>query len=404
METRASGSFENRDFLALIDFVLSAGKHSEGFADIDMDGRISSPMYRSTLTNSRMTFVMAAASLLGVEQARPALEAGVKCLREELHDKSYGGYFDFNAPTARAERKLAYNHVFVLLAGASAANAGEENGLEIAREALSVIDQHFWNEDLGILNDEYDRTLSFRYPYFGGNSNMHAVEAFLASAKVLERPDLITRAERIAEFFIDIHARQYQFMLPEHYDFKGEPDLNYNRHQQEDVFKPYGVTVGHLFEWSRLLLELEFASDNEAPWRVDAALGLYNKAKELGLEADGKPGFVYTVDFSGEPISTKRLHWVVCEAIACAATLQIWTLLGDTAEFDQIVWGKHLRARFFDPSTGVWHHELDSDVNYSGQLFSGKPDAYHLTQAFLVPLVGKGSGLIQSIQESLGRS
>ena len=92
METRASGSFENRDFLALIDFVLSAGKHSEGFADIDMDGRISSPMYRSTLTNSRMTFVMAAASLLGVEQARPALEAGVKCLREELHDKSYGGY------------------------------------------------------------------------------------------------------------------------------------------------------------------------------------------------------------------------------------------------------------------------------------------------------------------------
>lgn len=402
MGSRTFRSFDNRDFLDLIDFVLGAGDHSAGFADIDRDGRISSPMYRSSLTNSRMTFVMAAAHLLGVEKARPALVAGVRCLREELWDTSYGGYFDSNATTLRAERKLAYNQVFVLLAGASAAQAGEESGYEIALEAISVIDQHFWDETLGILHDEYDRTFNVHSPYFGGNSNMHAVEAFLAAAKVLERPDLITRAERICEFFIDRYARQYQWMLPEHYDFKGEPKLSFNRNQQEDVFKPYGVTIGHLFEWSRLLLELEFASDKEAPWRIEAALGLYNKAKEVGLESDGNPGFVYTVDWSGEPISTKRLHWVVCEAIACAATFQKWTLLGDIAESDQNDWGQHLRARFFDSSTGGWHHELDSGGNFSGLLFSGKPDAYHLTQAFLIPLFGKGFGLIQTIQESLG--
>ena len=403
MATPASKAAGTGDFLTLVDFVMNAGDHSEGFADIERDGRISNPTFRSTLTNSRMTFFMASAYLTGIDQVRPAVEAGVNCLLDTLRDVKYGGFFDSNANTLNAERKLAYNHVFVLLAGASALGAGHEDGRDLAVEALDIIERHFWNEELGILRDEYDRSFQVCSPYYGCNSNMHAVEAFLSASQELGRPDLIVRAERIAEFFINKNARQHDWMLPEHFDFKGEPDLGYNRDPQEDVFKPYGVTIGHLFEWARLLLELELGSKNKAPWRIEAAIELYRKAKQIGWEADGKPGFVYTVDFLGEPISTKRLHWVVCEAIACAATFQKWKLLGDQPESDFRIWNAHLREVFYDSAVGGWHHELDSEGNYSAELFAGKPDAYHLAQAFLLSNFDKGTGLIRSIQASTGR-
>ena len=53
--------------------------------------------------------------------------------------------------------KLAYGHVFVLLAGASAHLVGHPDGARLIAQATEVIEARYWDEDHGLLRDEYAR-------------------------------------------------------------------------------------------------------------------------------------------------------------------------------------------------------------------------------------------------------
>ena len=87
-------------------------------------------------------------------------------------------------------------------------------------------------------------------------------------------------------------------------------------------FEPYGVTVGHGLEWSRLVLQVRAARGDGAPdWMLPAAEGLFDRAVADGWDADGAEGFVYTTDWDGSPVVRDRMHWVVAEAICAAAAL-----------------------------------------------------------------------------------
>src|SRR5699024_1747314 len=105
--------------------------------------------------------------------------------------------------------------------------------------------------------DEWDRQFQTAASYRGANANMHAVETFCALGGALRDTEWYARATRIAERFIDEAAREHCWLLPEHFDEAGTPQLEYNQQNPSDEFRPYGVTIGHLLEWSRLLLELD---------------------------------------------------------------------------------------------------------------------------------------------------
>ena len=62
------------------------------------------------------------------------------------------------------------------------------------------------------------------------------------------------RAARLAARFIDGQARSHDWLLPEHYDLSWQPMLEYNRNRLDDPFRPYGATIGHSLEWSRLVV------------------------------------------------------------------------------------------------------------------------------------------------------
>ncbi len=109
--------------------------------------------------------------------------------------------------------------------------------------------------------------------------------------------------------------------------------LDHNVDDPGHPFQPYGVTIGHLIEWSRLSLHVATALGDEAPaWIPGAARDLYAAGVRRGWDVDGAPGFVYTTDFEDRPVVRERMHWVVAEAIAAAWTLHRAT--GDTAYAD----------------------------------------------------------------------
>ena len=95
--------------------------------------------------------------------------------------------------------------------------------------------------------EEWDESWTVLDAYRGVNANMHAVEALLASGDV-------GRAERILTRVVHGFARTGDWRIPEHFDTSWTPLPDYHRDQPAHPFRPYGATVGHWFEWSRLTL------------------------------------------------------------------------------------------------------------------------------------------------------
>ena len=358
----------------LLDFAARS-RQDVGFGYLRADGTVDASRGLETWINARMTHVFSLALLDG-RDTRPLVEHGVAVLRGALHDDAHGGWFRSSSDTLSDTSKAAYEHAFVLLAGASAAAAGVDGSL--VRDALAVWDERFWDSDAGAAVESYAADWSGLEDYRGANSNMHGVEAMLAAADVLpDRADeLRQRALRVVERFVHREAGSRSWRLPEHFDASWNAELDYSRDRPADPFRPFGVTVGHQLEWARLAVHLAAVLDEPPAWLRADAEALYAVAVERGGAADGHPGFVYTLDWEDRPVVTARMHWVLAEAISAAH------VLGHPD--DAAHWQELADRVFLDPTTGNWHHELTPTGEVSTQTWSGQPDAYHVLQAQLL--------------------
>ena len=106
---------------------------------------------------------------------------------------------------------------------------------------------------------------------------MHSVEAYLAAGDVTGNPVWHARAASIATRLINGYARANAWRIPEHYDENWQPLPDYNLDRRSDLFRPYGTTPGHSFEWARLLLTLE-AARGPSRWLLEAATALFDTA------------------------------------------------------------------------------------------------------------------------------
>jgi sulfoquinovose isomerase len=173
--------------------------------------------------------------------------------------------------------------------------------------------------------------------------------------------------------------------MPEHFDAGWRPLPDFHREQPAHPFRPYGATIGHALEWSRLCVELHAALGPDAPgWLVDDARELFARAVADGWAADGADGFVYTTDWDGTPVVRQRMHWVAAEAVAAASSLERATGDSSYGELHQ-QWWKYVDRCFLDRRDGSWHHELDPGNRPDDQTWQGKPDVYHAFQATVVP-------------------
>ncbi|MGC3955341.1 MAG: AGE family epimerase/isomerase [Propionicimonas sp.] len=387
----------------LLRFARYAYREAGGFGILDSEGSFDPEAPADLLITCRMTHVFSIAALLGRGGGGLLADHGLRALSGILRDQEHGGWFRSSDPVGDpgASRKEAYAHAFVLLAFSSATAAGRDGARELLNEATEVIERHFWSEDEGRSLESWDAGFTQSEDYRGANSNMHSVEAYLAVADATGDRVWLQRALRIAEWLINRTARGNGWRIVEHFDGDGRPDLEYNLADPAHQYRPYGATIGHAFEWSRLLLQLRAELASEAPdWLLEASEALYWTAVQEGWRADGAAGFVYTTDWQGKPVVRARLHWVMAEAIAASAALASATSNPEYAVRYRELWD-HAALFFFDLEKGSWHHELDVENRPSASVWAGKPDIYHALQCTLIPRLPLAPSLSFALRDGL---
>ncbi len=387
----------------LLDAAITSKHPDGGFAWLDSACQPMLDRPVETWITTRMTHVLAVGSLLGRQDCGALVDHGIAALRTLLPDTTNGGWFT-STDHATQDEKRAYDHDFVILAASSAAVADRPGARELLDDALGVFEAHFWDETNGRIIDVWNARWTDAEPYIGANANMHGVEALLAAADVTGNALWLDRALRIAEWFINLNARFNDWRIPEHFTASGSVVMDYNVDQPNHPFRPYGATVGHAFEWARLLLHLHAALADAArrppTWLVSAAKALFARAEADGWAVDGEPGFIYTTDWSGAPVVRDRLHWVLCEAIASSASLLDTT--GDESydECYRRCWD-FAKNHFIDITNGSWVHQLDESNHAASSVWSGKPDVYHAFQACLLPRLPLAPSLATAVARGL---
>ena len=346
-----------------------------------------------------MTHVFGLESLRGQPSLTDLAQHGVEALLGPFHDDAHGGWFasiDENGPVDPS--KPAYAHVFVILAGATATGAGIPRGRELLDAALAVFDEHLWSEADGLVVDLWDRTWSELEPYRGANANMHAVEALLAAYDVTGDERRLDQARRITERIIGEFAAAADYRLCEHYSPAWVPTPEYNRDDPAHQFRPYGVTIGHLFEWARLSLHVRTAAGIGEPDPLLAhAESLFERAVADGWAVDGADGLVYTTDFDGSPVVRERIGWVVSEALAAAQALFVATGKSAYAEWEHRWW---TYAEEYLIDGGSWRHELDRANRPAATVWVGRPDTYHVYQATILPSLPAAGSFIGALTKA----
>jgi len=380
-----------------------ASRHPDGgFAWLGDTGEPDLERPLEVWVTCRMTHVYALGQLMGRPGCAPLVDHGVRALLTRFRDQEHGGWYaqlGADGPTVRD--KTAYEHAFVVLAGASATVAGHPDGRELLDAAVAVLLGHFWDDEHGMVVEQWDESFATLDDYRGVNANMHTVEALLAAADVLDDASLRERALRITTRVVHENAAGNGWRIPEHFDTEWRPILDYNIDQPAHPFRPYGATIGHWLEWSRLALDLGAALGDAAPgWLLDDARALFDAAVAQGWAVDGADGFVYTVDWEGVPVVRERMHWVAAEATATAATLHRVTGEASYAHWYQ-VWWDHVVDCFRDEEGGSWWHELSPQNRPSAVTWQGKPDTYHAFQATLLPRLPAAPTLAVALAENL---
>ncbi|WP_305789737.1 AGE family epimerase/isomerase [Symbioplanes lichenis] len=353
----------------------------------------------TALISARMTHVYGIGALLGVPGAGLVAQQALAGLTGRLRDTTHGGWFS----ELGQEGKSCYDHAFVLLAASTAVRAGLPGAAELLAGAEETFLARFWDEQAGMCVDTWDTAFTTLDDYRGINANMHSVEAMLSVASVTGNRAWIERALRICRF-VTTTAEAHEWRIPEHYDAQWRPRPDYNSDKPADQFKPYGATIGHGLEWSRLLMHAAYAPGVTASaWLIDAARALFDRAVTDGWAVDGAPGFVYTTDWTGRPVVRDRMHWVAAEGIAAAAALHAHTR--DRAYADRYrTWWDYAAAHLLDHENGSWFHQLDPANAPTDTVWPGKADLYHAFQATLVPRLPLWPMLAAAVDEHLASS
>lgn len=355
-----------------------------GAAYLDDQGEpdLSQPVH--TWVTARMLHVYSLGTLAGIPGCAPLAQHALDGLTGPQSDAHHGGWVNSRGPGDELDdSKTAYTHAFVVFASASAVEAGLSGAQTLLDEALSTLDERFWEADAGMHRDSSTADWSTFSDYRGVNANMHSVEALLSAADATGDSRWRDRAREITTNVLG-WARAGDWRIPEHFDPSWTPLPEHHRDQPDHPFEPFGATVGHGLEWARLAVQVAAATDADpAGELIDGAIALFDRARIDGWAVDGKDGFVYTTDWSGQPVVRRRMHWVLCEAIAAAAALAQAT--GD-AQYEHWyrMWWDHA-AQLYIADNGSWQHEFDEDNVPSSAVWPGRPDLYHSFHTTVLP-------------------
>jgi mannose/cellobiose epimerase-like protein (N-acyl-D-glucosamine 2-epimerase family) len=348
---------------------------------------------REIHVTTRMVHCFAIARLMGRPGAERFIDHGMDFLWRGHRDAKHGGYFwsvgEDGGPSDPL--KQAYGHAFVLLAASSAKVAGHPDADRLLGDVAEVLRGRFWEPEHGAVAEEFAADWSPISTYRGQNSNMHLTEASMAAFEATDDRAWLEMAESIASLVIGRRARENGWRVAEHFDERWEVDREYSN---GDVFRPYGTTPGHSLEWTRLLLQLWELGGRRLAWLPEAAKAVFDRAVADGWNEE-RGGFVYTLDWLGQPRLRNRLWWPAAEGIGAAAFLNAIDGVHGYEDWYRRIWD-FVAANLIDRENGGWRPE-PADRGGARGLFEGKPDLYHALQACLIPLLPTGGSVTRGL-------
>ena len=376
-----------------------------GFGFVTSEGEIDTSQPVDLAMTGRLTHVFCLATLMGLPGSRKYADHGIKCLRKYFVDPEHGGWYPAikheldeegnGIPCEEAlESKSQYANSFMMLAAASGVAANRPGAHDLLLEVIRDQEAHWWDESVDRVRHRYSRDYSEVAKYYGMDSNLHTTEAYLAVAEVMNDPIWIDRATSILKFVYE-EAGRNDWRIGEHYDENWRAMREHYGHSRLDKSVPYGVVIGHQFEWSRLALHVRAANrtlGRQSPdWLLEFAREMFERTRVDGWRRNGKPGFVYTVDFEGNPVSTNHMYWVAAEGIAATVALRR-AHLDDGASLGEVEHYDHCYRSWLDfieefviEEPGQFRRELDENNDVVESSLPGLPDNYHAVQALLIP-------------------
>lgn len=209
----------------LLAFGRNTGRQGGGAVWLDNNGQADETQGLQTWITARMVHVFGLGTLLGVPGSATIAETALAGLTGPLCDPVHGGWYPMIKTDGPTSGKACYDHVFLLIAGATGTHAGIDGAAELLVGAEDVFLSRFWDADTGTCFDTWDSAFENLEPYRGINSNMHAVEAMLSVASLTGDSVWLERAERICHFVI-ANAEPNAWRIPEHYDGSLKPLLD----------------------------------------------------------------------------------------------------------------------------------------------------------------------------------
>lgn len=381
LDDPAHRAFLAADARRQLDFFRPSLRDDGGFDVLAWDGTPLPDAPQELHTTTRLVHSYAMGKAFGDAGADRIIDAGMDFLWTQHRDPRHGGYlWSVGRAGVGDGVKLAYGHVFVLLAASSARDAGHPDADRLLADITEVIETRYWDEARGLLRDEFAEDWTPFSTYRGMNANMHGVEAMLAAFETTGNRVWLDRAGRVLAFFTDRMAAAHGWRIPEHYTEDWQVDPGYSGNP---MFRPAGTTPGHSLELGRLVIQHWDLAGRPKDGALSRARRLIEQALADAWLPEG--GIAYTLKLGGGVAIPDRYWWPVTEGVgALAALIKI-----DPQPQDEI-WYRRLwafaDAHFIDHAHGGWFPEIDPNGAPTGRQFQGKPDIYHALQAELFPL------------------
>lgn len=304
-----------------------------------------------------------------------AVRHGINFLRNSHLNQKTGGYaWILNGQSMADSSNYCYGLAFVLLAYSTAYKAGISEAKIYIEEVFELMEKYFWRDEFGLYADEISYDWSKVSNYRGQNANMHSCEALIASYEATNEQKYLDRALIISDNICNRQAAQADGLIWEHYSSEWRIDWSFNKDKPDDLFRPWGFQVGHLTEWSKLLLILERYVNKD--WLLPRAIELFEDAVEMGWD-EKNDGLFYGFAPNGDICDRDKYFWVQAESFAAAALLANRTKDAKYWDWYERIWQfswKHM----IDHKYGAWFRILDGKNNKYDDLKSpaGKTD-YH---------------------------
>lgn len=385
--------FLRNEIVRQTDFFRSSLRADGGFDVLDHAGKPVAQGPQELHTTTRMIHSYCLAKAAGIADCDDIIDAGLNFLWGRHRDAQHGGYlWSVSDSGAGDTTKLAYGHVFVLLAASSAKLTDHPLADRILQDVTEVLNDHYWDEEHGLLQDEFLQDWSPFSTYRGMNANMHGVEAMLGAFEATGETFWLDRSGRILDFLVTKMAGQNNWRVPEHYKDDWSVDATYSGNP---MFRPAGTTPGHSFELARLVVQHWDLAGRVDDAAIDRARHLIDRAHADAWSEHG--GYCYTLNYDGSVRIPDRYWWPTTEAIGAFATLLKLDPRPEDETNYRALWQFSVE-HFIDLERGGWFPEIDSVGKPTTTQFQGKPDIYHSLQASMLPRVISTSRLAQSIE------